>query len=58
MGIARTNVVGREYETMFHCADRALYAAKRSGRGRYCFYEESMSDMLSVISSIDREEKE
>ena len=52
-GIARTDVVGTDYETMFHAADQALYRVKRSGRGRYDFYDESMRDMLSVISPIE-----
>lgn len=55
MGIAKTADVGREYTTVFHCADRALYRAKNDGRSRYCFYDESMKDMLSVISDIDKE---
>ena len=55
MGIAKTADVGREYATVFHCADRALYRAKNDGRSRYCFYDESMKDMLSVISDIDKE---
>ena len=53
MGIARTDVVGTNYETMFHAADQALYRVKRSGRGRYDFYDESMRDMLSVLSPIE-----
>ena len=55
VGIAKTADVGREYATVFHCADRALYRAKNDGRSRYCFYDESMKDMLSVISDIDKE---
>ena len=53
MGIACTETVGTDYETMFHAADQALYTVKRSGRGKYAFYDESMRDMLSVISPID-----
>ena len=53
MGVARTDEAGREYQTLFHCADQALYAGKRQGRGRYCFYDSSMRGMLSVISSIE-----
>ena len=58
MGIARTGGEKSDYETLFHCADQALYAAKRAGRGQYKFYEESMNDMLSAISSIDCDTKE
>ena len=53
MGIAPTDVVGTDYDALFHAADQALYKVKRSGRGRYAFYDESMRDMLSVISPIE-----
>ena len=53
MGVAETDLVGREFDTLFHAADQALYAAKRAGRGQYCFYDTSMKAMLSEISPID-----
>lgn len=54
MGVARTSDSIKDYEMLFQCADQALYAAKRAGRGQYKFYdEESMKDTLSVISPID-----
>lgn len=53
MGIAITREIGNKYEKLFHAADQALYYAKRSGRSQYCFYNDSMKDTLSVISSID-----
>ena len=53
MGVARTDVVGTDYEDLFHAADQALYTVKRSGRGNYRFYDESMGRMLSAISPID-----
>lgn len=53
MGVARADMVGTDYETLFHCADQALYTVKRTGRGSYRFYDESMNQMLSVISPID-----
>ncbi len=55
MGVARGDASITDYDTLFHCADQALYAAKRAGRGRYCFYDESMNDMLSVLSPIGGE---
>lgn len=53
MGIARTEVVGTDYDTLFHSADQALYRVKRSGRGRYDFFDGSAYESLSVISPID-----
>lgn len=57
MGIAKTGGNICDYETLFHCADQALYAAKRGGRGQYQFYDDSMMHTLSVISPIDCEEE-
>ena len=53
MGVATTEMVGYSYDTLFHAADQALYTVKRGGRGRCCFYEQSMADTLSAISPID-----
>lgn len=54
MGVAKTSDSIKDYETLFQCADQALYVAKRAGRGQYKFYdEETMKDTLSVISPID-----
>ncbi len=50
MGVALTDMVGKVYDTLFHAADQALYYAKRSGRSRYVFYDDSMREMLSVVS--------
>ena len=50
---ARADVVGTDYESMFHAADQALYYCKRSGRGQYHFYNSTMEDMLSAISQIE-----
>lgn len=52
MGIARTDVVGYDYDDLFHAADNALYTVKRGGRGNYLFYDPSMDDVLSSISPI------
>ncbi len=53
MGVAQADVVGFSYDVLFHAADQALYAAKRNGRKQYRFYDASMQDMFSAISSID-----
>jgi len=56
MGIARTEMVGTDYEPLFHAADQALYRVKRSGRGRYYYYDNSIEETLSAISPIDGSE--
>lgn len=40
MGIAKAADVGRNYNDLYHCADLALFDAKRKGQGRYVFYDE------------------
>ena len=54
MGVALCPQDGEDYETLFHKADQALYAAKKAGKGRCLFYEDKMCDLLSAISPIDR----
>ena len=56
MGIAETEQVGTDYEDLFHAADQALYTVKRSGRGQYYFYNDTMKKMLSAISPINGKE--
>lgn len=53
MGAALTDTVSSEYDQLFHAADAALYTVKRSGRGHYRFYDDSMRETLSVISPIE-----
>ena len=40
MGVANAKDCRGDYESLFQRADQALYAAKRGGRGRYCFYND------------------
>lgn len=55
MGVAQTSTVGIDYDTLFRAADQALYSVKRGGRGQYRFYDDSMQEILSAISPIDRD---
>ena len=40
MGISLSVNCGLHYYNMYQCADKALYEAKKSGRGCYRFYSE------------------
>lgn len=52
MGVALVPIHSMEYDDLVHLADQALYAAKNKGRNGYCFYDDSMANLLSVISPI------
>lgn len=55
MGIAKTSSVGRSYRDLYHCADLALFHAKRKGQGFYVFYDEKTcaQNVPTTISPID-----
>ncbi len=53
MGVALWPRHALTYETLFHCADQALYASKRSGKNKFSFYDETMQNMLSILSPIE-----
>ena len=53
MGVATVETVGADYDALFKAADKALYTVKRSGRGYFRFYNDSMAETLSSISPID-----
>ena len=53
MGVALWPRHALTYEALFHCADQALYASKRSGKNKYSFYDETMQNMLSILSPIE-----
>ena len=53
MGVAETEKVGMDYQTLFDAADQALYYAKNNGKGRYCFYDENIKNNSSLISPIE-----
>lgn len=46
MGVALTSVIGKEYNSLFHAADQALYSAKRLGHSQYLIYNDSMKKTL------------
>ncbi len=46
MGIAETSAACCDYRSLFHAADEASYFAKRLGKNRYSFYNESMQGTL------------
>lgn len=56
MGVALWPGDAVDYEQLFHCADQALYASKRSGKNRFSFYNKTMHNMLSVLSPIESDE--
>jgi diguanylate cyclase (GGDEF)-like protein len=54
MGIAHTGAGCRSIETLMRRSDIALYAAKRAGRNRLMWFDESMERELSVRNGIER----
>lgn len=56
MGIALWPRDAAAYEALFHCADQALYASKRTGKSKYSFYEASMQGTLSSLSPIESDQ--
>ena len=57
MGVARTEAVGRDYNALFKAADQALYTAKRTGSGKYCFYIDTMQPGETMVSQIESAKK-
>lgn len=62
VGVATASDVGNDYENLFRAADQALYTVKESGKGNYCFYDQSVREMAplagSKIGAIESEEGE
>lgn len=57
MGVSLGNGRDANYETLFHRADQALYAAKRAGRNTYRYYSADMKDMFNQFTPIDTDTK-
>ena len=61
MGVASTETAAADYETLFRCADQALYVVKKSGnKGHYAYYgkeHDSMDQAISAVSPIDGGDK-
>ena len=58
MGVASTETVEADYESLFRCADEALYVVKNSGKGHYSYYHEEhthVGEDISAVSPIDGE---
>ena len=56
MGVASTAAVGTDYDTLFRCADQALYVVKNSGKGHYSYYHKEdarINGDISAVSPID-----
>lgn len=47
MGVAKVESGYVNYETLFRMADTAMYTVKRDRKQAYCFYDNSMKDLLS-----------
>ncbi|MDE7385061.1 MAG: diguanylate cyclase, partial [Anaeroplasmataceae bacterium] len=53
IGVASTKECGKEYDHLFNCADRALYKAKKDGKHCVRYYDESLTENSSNMTSID-----
>jgi len=55
VGIALFPHDGDNFEALFKNADTAMYAAKNSGKNRYKFYTQDMSDVIFKSTKMDNE---
>jgi len=51
MGVALCPQDGTDYDTLFHCADRAMNAAKQAGKRQVLFFEDGLPEFSSLVSS-------
>ena len=55
VGVAIAPYDGTEVDDLVRAADLALYAAKGSGRGQYCFYTTDLKDHAAEVREIEEE---
>ncbi len=53
IGIASSPADGVEPDILLRAADIAMYRAKRDGRGKFCFYEQSMDEELRAQATLE-----
>ena len=60
MGIAKTKIVGRDYQKLYQGADMALFQAKKKGKGCYACYDgvSCSQEIPTEISPIDQAPEE
>lgn len=51
IGLATFPKDGETFESLFKNADTAMYAAKNSGKNRFMFYNQTMTDMIFLKST-------
>ncbi len=55
IGIASFPKDGETFESLFKNADTAMYAAKNSGKNRFMYYNQTMTDVIFKSTTLDNE---
>ncbi len=55
IGVAMCPRDSSDRESLFRCADLALYNAKRAGRNRFAFFENALSEQVEIRRSVEEE---
>ena len=58
LGVAVAGKDGSDFEVLCQSADRALYRAKRLGRGRFCFFDPSMDKAVTQRRELESDLRE